>query len=338
MKSSYITWLPQCRKSDALAAALGGKSHLIHWLGFKRPWLVPVKYPLQAVETLVHLYNDKPDLILVATPPVVATIPVYFYARIRNIPFVVEAHTGVFDDPRWTWLLPLSRWMSRAATATLVTNEYLERVVKSWDARPVVIDVVPMTIPDTQLPVSRDDSSVVLINTFSRDEPVEAVVKAAKNTPDISLYITGNLKRAPRGLQEAAPPNVHFTGWLSDDEYGSLLQQATVVMVLTTRDHTMQRGANEAMMLGKPLITSDWHLLREIFNRGTIHVDNTVASITAAIEVAVRNHKSLALEMKSLRLERNREFEVRLNNLLAIVKKHSHFSVNSDNKKEPAHV
>ena len=147
MKSSYITWLPQCRNSDALAAALGGKSYLIHWLGFKRPWQVPVKYPLQAVETLVRLYKDKSDLILVATPPVVAAIPVYIYARIRNIPFVVDAHTGVFDDPRWTWLLPLSRWMSRAATATIVTNEYLERIVKSWGARPVVIEVLPMTIP-----------------------------------------------------------------------------------------------------------------------------------------------------------------------------------------------
>ena len=109
-------------------------------------------------------------------------------------------------------------------------------------------------------------------------------------------------------------------------------------MVLTTRDHTMQRGAYEAMALEKPLITSDWPLLRETFNRGTIHVDNTAAGITAGIENAVRNHRSLAVEMKTLRLERNAEFEVSLNHLVAIVKNHSHFSSHSEHDNETARV
>ena len=34
MKSSFISWLPHCRRSDSLAAALGGKSGLgtIFWI------------------------------------------------------------------------------------------------------------------------------------------------------------------------------------------------------------------------------------------------------------------------------------------------------------------
>ena len=65
----------------------------------KGPGKPIVKYPLQTVDTLIRLSKDKSDLLLVATPPVVAAIPVYLYARIRNIPFVMDAHTGVFDDP-----------------------------------------------------------------------------------------------------------------------------------------------------------------------------------------------------------------------------------------------
>jgi glycosyltransferase involved in cell wall biosynthesis len=178
----------------------------------------------------------------------------------------------------------------------------------------------------------------VVVNTFSRDEPVEKVLNAAKNIPNISFDITGDVNHVSRSLWDDAPPNVHFTSWLSNEEYASLLRTATAVMVLTTRDHTMQRGAYEAMALEKPLITSDWPLLRKTFNKGTIHVDNTVAGITAGIETAVRNHKSLALEMKSLRLERNAEFQVSLNNLVAIVKTHSHFALRSHNEKDTAQV
>ena len=338
MKSSFISWLPHCRRSDSLAIALGGKSHLVQYLGFKRPWQAIVKYPLQTLDTLIRLSKDKSDLLLVATPPVVAAIPVYIYARIRNIPFVIDAHTGVFDDSRWRWLMPLSRWLSRAACATIVTNDHLAQIVNSWGAQTVIIGSMPMTFPASQAQVFGHSAKVVFINTFSRDEPVEEVLNAAKTIPYIYFEITGDIKRASRSLRESAPPNVHFTGWLSDEDYANLLRSAAAVMVLTTRDHTMQRGAYEAMALEKPLITSAWPLLRETFNRGTIHVDNTVAGITVGIETAVRNHRSLALEMKMLRLERNAEFEVKLNHLIVIVKNHSHFSSHSEHDKETARV
>jgi glycosyltransferase involved in cell wall biosynthesis len=320
MKSSFITWLPYCRRSDSLAAALGGKSHLIHYLGFKRPWQAPFKYILQLLATLVRLYRDKPELILVATPPVLAALPVYAYARLRRAPFVIDAHTGVFDNRRWTWLLPLSRWLSRAATATIVTNEHLAKVVRSWGAPVVTIGPLPVIFPPIQAALSRDGVDVLVINTFSDDEPLEVVIEAARKAPNVALHITGDVRRAPRGLQAAAPPNVHFLGWLSEEEYVSHLNAATVVMVLTTRDHTMQRGAYEAMALEKPLITSNWPLLRQTFNKGTIHVENTASAIAAAIEIAIRDHKRLGIEMKELRHENDIEFKVKLNKLLEIIK------------------
>ncbi len=338
MKSIFISWLPHCRRSDSLAAALGGKSHLIHYLGFKKSWQASIKYPLQAIETFRLLYKEKPDLILVATPPVLAAVPVYFYARMRRVPFVIDAHTGVFDDPRWTWLIHLSRGLSRAASATVVTNDHLAGIVTSWGARALIIGTLPVIFPPFQAPISTDNINIVYINTFSRDEPVEAVVTAAKRIPHAHVYITGDLKHASRDLLNAAPSNVHFTGWLSDDEYAKLIRSASLVVVLTTRDHTMQRGAYEAMALEKPLITSNWPILRNIFSRGTIHVDNTVGGIATGIESGLRNHKSLASEMKILRIERNAAFDADLNNLVAIVKNHSHFSARTEHDKESARV
>ena len=55
------------------------------------------------------------------------------------------------------------------------------------------------------------------------------------------------------------------------------------MLTLTTRDHTMLRGAYEAIYQGTPVIVSDWPLLRDSFDAGAIHVPNTADAIVAAI-------------------------------------------------------
>ena len=213
MKASFISWVPHCSRSDAIAASLGGISHLIHYLGFKKPWHAIVKYPLQAVDTLIRLSKDKPDLVLVATPPIIAAIPVYLYARVRNLPFVIDAHTGVFDDPRWAWSMPLSRWLSRAATATIVTNDHLAQLVSSWGARAVIIGTLPVAFPAGQHGgVQRP--KVMVINTFSRDEPVDEVLNAAKNLPHVVFDITGDIRTRITAFVEGCAAKCSFY-WLA---------------------------------------------------------------------------------------------------------------------------
>ena len=74
-----------------------------------------------------------------------------------------------------------------------------------------------------------------------------------------------------------------LTGFLSDGAYGSLLHDADAVMTLTTRDHTMLRGAWEAVYQGTPVIVSDWPMLRDAFDEGAVHVDNTPEGIVQGI-------------------------------------------------------
>jgi len=66
----------------------------------------------------------------------------------------------------------------------------------------------------------------------------------------------------------------------------------------------MQRGGYEAVALEKPLITSQWPLLREVFSRGTIHVDNSAESITAAVRQIQANLEAFREEMGKLRRAR----------------------------------
>jgi glycosyltransferase involved in cell wall biosynthesis len=315
VRASFITWYPYCRRSDALAEALGGRSHLIHYLGFKRPLHAPLKYALQAYATAGVLARERPDVVLVAVPPVFAALPVLAHARRHAARVVIDAHTGIFDHPRWRWLLPLTRIVCRHADAVVVTGPHLARTVASWGARPIVIGDVPVEFGAGRPPAPCAGPRVVVVNTFSIDEPIAEILEAARQLPDARLFVTGDLRAAPAAAAADPPSNVTFTGFVAEEDYAGLLRAADVVVVLTTRDHTMQRGAYEALALGKPLVTSDWGLLRETFSRGTVHVQNRAPAIAAGVRRALAERAALGAAMDRLRAERAVLFEQRLERL-----------------------
>ena len=80
-------------------------------------------------------------------------------------------------------------------------------------------------------------------------------------------------------------------------------------MCLTKRDHTMQRGACEALSLGKPIITSRWPLLEDYFYKGTVHVDNSSTGIRAGVAEMVAHHDQYQREIVNLRQDQQREWE-----------------------------
>ena len=49
----------------------------------------------------------------------------------------------------------------------------------------------------------------------------------------------------------------------------------------------MLRGAYEAIYLSTPVVVSHWPLLRQAFDEGAVHVDNTAANIAAGIRQIV---------------------------------------------------
>jgi hypothetical protein len=61
------------------------------------------------------------------------------------------------------------------------------------------------------------------------------------------------------------------------------MASVSAVMVLTTRDQTMQMGAYEALSLGQPIITSDWQILRDSFGPAAAYVDNSPESIVRGV-------------------------------------------------------
>ena len=200
-----------------------------------------------------------------------------------------------------------------------MTNEHLKAVVDSWGARSFILADIPTTFPRGRPFPLNGKFNIAVVNSFSPDEPLEAVLEAAAALPEFQFYVTGDLIRAKASLLQNKPDNLEFTGFLSDEEYFGLLRAVQAVMVLTTDDHTMQRGACEAVSLGKPIITSDWPVLREYFDKGTIHVDNSAQGIRKAVIRMQKEREKLEDGVLILQQERCREWQHKYAALMELI-------------------
>jgi glycosyltransferase involved in cell wall biosynthesis len=279
----FITWYPYCRRSDALGEQIGARSYLVHYLRFKAPLLAPVKYVLQTLRTAWILLRERPEGVLVANPPVVAPLVVWAGSVFLRYRYIVDAHSGAFQHARWSWSLPLQRFLSRRAASTIVTNEAMAAAVREWGGTVLMVQDLALELNPEGPALRRERFHVVFICTYSVDEPVKEVLEAARMLGDVDFSFTGDPSYAPRGFRGSLPDNVKLTGFIPDSEYLALLRGADAILVLTREDNTMQRGGYEAMALEKPLITSNWPLLRKVFAAGTVHVDNSAVQIAEAI-------------------------------------------------------
>jgi glycosyltransferase involved in cell wall biosynthesis len=281
---TYISWAESCSRSDHTARELGGRSHMVYEpaLG-SRVSTIWLKYWRQGRTTAAILRDERPEVVFVMTPPLFAAIPAFWYAARRGKRVVLDAHSAAFMHPRWRWFQWLQRWMCRRAVTTLVHNDHIARLVRDVGGHATVVPDVPVVFTEREVFPRPAEFTVAVVCSFNYDEPVEAIVAAAAALPDVRFFVTGNPKHLDERIKRRMPPNMTLTGFLSTAAYGGLITGADAVLTLTTRDHTMLRGAYEAIYQGTPVIVSDWRLLREAFPEGAVHVDNSAEAIASAV-------------------------------------------------------
>jgi glycosyltransferase involved in cell wall biosynthesis len=282
---TYISWAPHCSRSDATARELGGTSHMVYWawLG-SHPATIALKYLGQTFATWRVLLRERADVVFVMTPPPIAILAVYAYCALHGVPYVVDAHTGVFVTRRWRRFQRLQFWLCRRALSTIVTNEHIAELVRSQGATATVVADVPIHY-ETEGEASPEDGPfiVAFATSFDRDEPIAEMVEAARRLPQVSFFMTGDSATGAQRLPADLPRNLTLTGFLEPGAYGGLLRRAGVVVALTTDDHTMQRGAYEAIYQATPVIVSNTAVLRSAFDEGAQHVDNSPDAIVKAV-------------------------------------------------------
>jgi glycosyltransferase involved in cell wall biosynthesis len=262
---------------------------------------VAFKYLTQSVATLLVLLRFRPRRVIVMSPPIVACLPVWLYAKVFGAHYAIDAHTATFIDHRWRKLDFLARFLTRAARTTLVTDPHWKRIIEAWSARCDIVTDVRVEFPaPAPLPLPHGDK-IAVVCTYTFDEPVETIFRAASLVPEVSFHFTGSWKRLPPEIRATKPDNVHLMGFLPDAQYVTLLTTCTAVMSLTVLDHTMQRGAYEAAYLGRPIVTSNFELLRRSFPTATVFVDNTPESIASGIRTICADSERYRAEATRLR-------------------------------------
>jgi glycosyltransferase involved in cell wall biosynthesis len=306
----FISWAPFCSRSDSIAARLGGRSFMVYAAQYGSHYVtVPFKYLSQTIKTLCILFRERPAVVFVMTPPVVACFPAWLYARLTGAAYVIDAHTAAFTDPRWKTLLFIHKWFSRAARTTIVTNEYMQGIIEGWDASATIVRDVPVCFAEPTQTKLEGARNMTFVCTFTPDEPIELFLRAAARLPEVSFHVTGNYRRADPRIIESRPANVRLTGFLADADYVALLLASDAIICLTTGDNTMQRGAYEAVYLGRPVITSNFGLLRRHFCKGTVHVDMNEDAIVDGVRRMYADLARFEKEVRELRGERLRDWQ-----------------------------
>jgi glycosyltransferase involved in cell wall biosynthesis len=324
----FIVWAPYSPRSKNLSERLDAHLYLISYK-FKRKIYSIIKYPLLFVKTLYILKREKPEIILCQSPPIFCALAAMVYQYLtgkKNSAVLIDAHTQSFDKP-WSYFKALNRLALRRASMVIVTNVELQsKVLLNYGINSIVLED---RIPDFDMSPSagyqktntkeKDDDDnnlffkVVVISSFAADEPLENVLDSAEDLTDVKFFITGDKSKADKQFLKRKLNNVVFTGFLEHDAYISLLQNVDTIMVLTKRDRTMLAGAYETLALEKPLITSNWVPLKQYFNKGAIHVDNSSDEIKQAIKTVQRKKEALAKDMHQLKIEKINEWEDKFN-------------------------
>jgi len=319
-KIVFISWAPYCSRSDYIALELGAKSYMVYYdfLG-SNYYTILLKYLFQTVKTLKILMQERPKAILVMSPSVFASIPVFLYCKLSKAVFLIDAHTGALNNPMWKRVRFLQRYFSRKALLTIVTNKALAKQISDWDADYFIVPDVPINPRHPRLPTLDAKINVTMINTFATDEPTEVFLEAAKSMEKIQFHITGKISKRAKHYTDQSYQNITFTDFLENEDYYGLLIASDLVVVLTTQNDTMQRGAYEAIYCGIPVLTSDWDILRKSFPLGTVFAPNSVEGITKGINEALSNLDNLRHEVKVLRIQKEEKWNRSKEELLAMI-------------------
>jgi glycosyltransferase involved in cell wall biosynthesis len=285
----------------------------------RNDWSAIPRYAYQAAESLRLLLAKRPKLVFVQSPPSLAVLVVSLYCLLTGSRYIIDAHSAALLNPYWTRPRWLNSYLARKALATMVTNEHFQQMIRDLGGHALVLRDVPTTYAKSASYPLQGDFNVVVVNSFAPDEPIDDVIAAATSLKELDFYITGPKHRAKPELMAKTPPNVHYTDYLPSDDYYALLDSAQVVMCLTTRNHTMQRGACEALALGTPIITSDWPLLRNYFHQGTVHVDNTAGGIRQGLVEMKQHYNRYQVGIKELQIQQQQEWRTKVHSLTELI-------------------
>ncbi|MBK8031598.1 MAG: hypothetical protein IPK17_19325 [Chloroflexi bacterium] len=335
-----LAWAPFEARTALFADRLQVPVFFVHFLLYKRPYIAPFKYVLQAFKTWAILLRERPQLVYVLNPPVFAPLCVWLYSLFTGTKLVIDTHPPALYSRKWAWTVPLQRFVIKRAYLNIIDQERFADQFRQWGAQVVTLTNPPRPRPEKIIELERAHSvdkaaeqpkstvtrtrqdglfEVAVVNTFAADEPLDIILQAAYALPDAHFSIMGDLSMAPADVHQSTPPNVTFTGYLRGEAYWDALRAANAVMVLTTYPYSVLGGAQDGVTLGKPLLLSDQPALREFFTSGVVFIPNTAGGIVAGVRAVMRDETHLIQAVKWLALQQEAAWQARFGELLRAI-------------------
>ncbi len=284
-----------------------------------------LRYLFISFKTFVILFLTRPKLVFVQNPSVFLAALVCFLSNILGFKVIVDRHSNFKlsysgrKELKWFLFRFLSNYTLKKANITIVTNFFLAKVVKKIGGTPFVLEDKLPDIRGANWIKLEGRYSIVVITTFSNDEPIEALISAALRLPDDCIvFFTGRAEKyIPAERKKLlGKKNIRFTGFLPDRIYQSYIKSADLVIVLTTQEHLLNCGAYEAVALEKPLIISNTETLKNYFREGVIYTDPDSESILNTIVYGISNKEQLGEKVAKIKTELSREWQRKAQSLI----------------------
>jgi glycosyltransferase involved in cell wall biosynthesis len=296
MKQIHVAWTTFQRRQVSMAPHCGFD---LLFLPVERRSGLPAKalqYLKNAWRTLRSLRDLKADAVWVQLPQVPLMWVALFYRAVfnRRATVVADCHNKMFRPP-WS-RFPLGVSLLTRCDLILVHND------------DVLEQAVALGIPRSRLSVVEDPPAsfdkqqgcelfqeiprpwLVFPASFAEDEPIKELLEGAAAVPELSFLITGNSRNfKEQALIDGAPDNVHFVGFLSREDFDTLITGCDAVVALTRYDGIQLSVCGEAVGAGKPMLVSDTSTLKRLFPAGSVFVaDDPSAIASGAKELMAR--------------------------------------------------
>lgn len=306
----YIAWINFQRRALSMQEVLGFDLRFVP-PPFASKWLKPLGYVWQALVTSWLVLSKGPRRVWVQSPPSFIPHILVFLRLFRRFEIVADTHHEALIAP-WGRIPGALGMLNRCEKVLVHNQESLEEAQRlGIDRRRLLVVEDPP--PPNMLPPAGERRAVapyVLVPcSFKSDEPIDILLGAARCLPDVEFRITGNRARAEaQGYTENAPPNAKFTGFIPLEDYDRTLQEAAVVLGLTSEEGIQLSVANEALGAGRALVLSDTRVLRTMFGSAALLTPNTVPGLSVTLREALETRGELEWKSRALRERRQIEW------------------------------
>lgn len=316
----YLAWTSFQRRQVSMAEHVGFECLFMPRSPAASPFATLLDYCRLFVKTLGELRQRRPATVWVQLPQV----PLLWAALVArrlwlpSMRVVADCHNAMFRPP-WSRFPFGLRLLHRCNTILVHNTQVMASALEFGlpEHRTLVLEDVPpapRTSSTGQLPAAlstRPHPWVLFPGSFSPDEPIAEILRAAELAPEVTFIITGRPERAARHGFDVSnlPSNVVLSGYLELSSFEAVLRDCDVVLALTKVDGIQLSVCNEALGFGKAMVISNTSLLRRLFgDAAELALDHSPQALVAAVRRALEQKHNLESRASLLVAERLRQW------------------------------